>query len=79
MLVGKQAKRSVGALEQKALPSIYRRMGVRPQICFLHELPSCFFVPAFVAVVMNIDVEPREAVSREGGGEEVDTHPVALP
>lgn len=51
-------ERRSSALKKKTLFSIYRRRRVWRNVSLLHELLSCFSKSAFVAVIVDIDIEP---------------------
>ena len=50
------------SLEKKALLSIYWRLRVWGQICLCLERTSSFSVTTFVAVVVDIDIEPVDVI-----------------
>jgi len=64
---GEQGPKDGPPLEQEPLSGVDGRLGVCGDICFVHELASSFCVSSFVAVVVDVDMEPvEEGDSRRG-------------
>ena len=49
----------IDALEEQSLSGVDRGCGVGGNICFMHEFPSSTRKPAFGAIIVDIDVEPK--------------------